>query len=311
MAKNKPKNPEDYIFPLYINGLEGRMLRLPPPKGKTRELMFVYGQHSTLERWWGIAEEFNRFGGVTMPDLPGFGGMTSLYKIGQDPNMDNLAGYLAAFIKMKYRRKKVTIAAMSMAFAVVTRMLQLYPELTKNVDMLVSIVGLSHHEDFVFGQRRIFVYRIGAWLFSHKWPSILFKSIFLQPAYIRRVYHRSNNAKEKFKDMSGDEFNRTMDMEIVLWQVNDLRTQMRTNYEMLTLNNCNRRVDLPVIHVAAKHDRYFDNLSVEQHMRMIFSDFKMYYTTAPNHAPTVVATAKDAAPFIPLGLRRLMSKKTQ
>jgi len=308
MTKKTTKNPEDYIYPLNINGLEGRMLRLPPPKGKQREILFVYGQHSTLERWWGLVEEFNKFGGVTMADLPGFGGMTSFYKIGQSASLDNLAGYLATFIKLKYHRKKITIAGMSLAFAVVTRMLQLYPELTKNVEYLISIVGLAHHEDFVFNKRRKLIYRTGSWIFLHKWPSIFFKHVFLQPAYLKRVYHRSANAKEKFKNISGDEFQRTMNTELHLWKVNDIRTQMKTNYEMMTLNNCTKRVDLPVLHVASKKDRYFDNVKVEEHMRRIFNDFSIFYTSSPNHAPTIIATAEDAAPFIPPALRRLLNK---
>src|SRR5690349_7083121 len=131
------KQPADYILPLYMNGLEGRMLRLPPKKGQTREVLFVYGQHSSLERWWGLAQALNQYGAVTIADLPGFGGMTSLYKIGQEANIDNLADYLAAFFKLKYRRKKVAVAGMSLGFVIVTRMLQRYPALTKNIDMLV------------------------------------------------------------------------------------------------------------------------------------------------------------------------------
>ena len=308
MVKKTLKNPEDYIYPLNINGLEGRMLRLPPPEGKKREILFIYGQHSTLERWWGLMEEFNKYGALTMPDLPGFGGMTSLYKIGQEANLDNLAGYLAAFVKLKYRRKKVTIAGMSLAFAIVTRMLQLYPELTGNVEYLISIVGLAHHDDFIFNGRRKAVYRMGSAIFARKWPAFFFRHIFLQPAYLKRVYHRSSNAKEKFKDISGDEFQRTMETEILLWKVNDIRTQMKTSYEMLTLNNSTRRVDLPVYHVASKKDRYFNNVKVENHMRQIFSDFHIFYTKSPNHAPTIIADAKDAAPFIPPALRRLLAQ---
>jgi len=309
MAKTSTQKPEDYIVPLNMNGLEGRMLRLPAKKANQPEILFVYGQHSSLERWWGLALEFNKYGGLTMPDLPGFGGMTSLYKIDQEASIDNLADYLAAFIKLKFRRKKVIIASMSLGFAITTRMLQKYPELNGRVEMLVSIVGFSHHEDFVFSQRRILFYRIATSFFARRFPSAFFQNIFLQPFYLRRVYKYSRFAKEKLSKMSGDEFDRTMDMEILLWRINDLRTQMKTNHEMMTINNCTKGIDLPVYHVAAPKDRYFDNTRVEIHMRQIFSDFKIYYTRASNHAPTIIATAKDAAPFIPTGLRRMFIKK--
>src|SRR3712207_1180020 len=95
------RDPADYIEPLNINRLEGRMLRLPAPDTKQaagREILFVYGHHSSLERWWGLIQALNRYGAVTMPDLPGFGGMDSFYKIGKKPTIDNLADYVAAFI---------------------------------------------------------------------------------------------------------------------------------------------------------------------------------------------------------------------
>jgi hypothetical protein len=78
----------------------------------------------------------------------------------------------------------------------------------------------------------------------------------------------------------------------------------------MTLKHNNKRVDLPVVHVAAKKDRYFDNTSAEQHMREIFSDFKlMYMKEGLSHAPTVIATSNDAAPFIPPELRKMLNKK--
>jgi pimeloyl-ACP methyl ester carboxylesterase len=303
------KKPEDFIVPLNINGLEGRMLRLPAKKPGQREILFIYGQHSSLERWWGLALEMNKYGALTMPDMPGFGGMTSLYKIGQDANIDNLADYLAAFIKLKYHRKRVTILAMSLGFVVATRMLQRYPELTKKVDFMGSIVGFGHRDDFIFSRQRRFFYRCVSGLFARRWPALFFQGVFLQPFYLRRAYKHSRFAKEKLASLSGDEFKRTMDTEIVLWRINDIRTQMKTNNEMFKLDNTKQRVDLPVWHVASKKDRYFNHVRVEEHLRRIFNDFHIAYTKDPNHAPTIIADAKAAAPFIPAELRRALRQK--
>jgi pimeloyl-ACP methyl ester carboxylesterase len=308
MAKTA-KSPADYILPLYINGLEGRMMRVPAKRGHKREILFIYGHHSSLERWWGLADELSKFGNVTVPDLPGFGGMQSLYKIGQQANLDNLADYLAAFIKLRYRNKKVTIAAMSLGFAVTTRMLQRYPDLTKKVNLLISIVGCAHKDDFKFSKKLAFLYRLAGRTLSRKLPAYCFQHLVLRPSLIRRVCHRGHNSKEKFIGISGDEFSRTMETEVILWKINDIRTWGKTLLEMLTLDNCNKRVDLPVYHVATKKDKYFDNNSVEEHMRRIFSDFQVFYTKVPNHAPTIIADAKTAAPFIPVELRKMMSKK--
>ena len=84
----------------------------------------LYGHHSSLERVYGLAEDMSQYGNVTIPDYPGFGGMDSFYKIGMKPTLDNLADYLATFVKLRYRGKKVTIVGMSLGFVIATRMLQ-------------------------------------------------------------------------------------------------------------------------------------------------------------------------------------------
>ncbi len=56
MPRQASKNPADYIVPLNINGMEGRMLHIPAPHGKKLEILFVYGHHSSLERWWGLMQ---------------------------------------------------------------------------------------------------------------------------------------------------------------------------------------------------------------------------------------------------------------
>ena len=309
MPKKTAKKPADYILPLFMNGLSGRILHLPPPLGKKREILFIYGQHSSLERWWGLAQAFNRYGSVTMPDLPGFGGMTSLYKIGQEADVDALADYLAAFFKLRYRQKKVTVVAMSLGFVIVTRMLQKYPELAKKVELLISVVGFAHYEDFIFTKSRVRFYRLVSAFFSRKLAAAFFQGVFLQPFYLRRAYKHSRFAKEKLSKLSGDEFKKTMDMEIVLWKINDLRTQMKTNNEMFKLDHTKKHVNLPVYHVASRKDRYFDHTRVEEHMRLVFKDFTVFYTTDPNHAPTIIADEKDARPFIPKELQAILKAK--
>jgi succinylarginine dihydrolase len=83
---------------------------------------------------------------------------------------------------------------------------------------------------------------------------------------------------------------------------------MQTAHEMLTLDNTGIRVDLPLYQVASKKDRYFDNVRTEQNLRKIFNDYEIFYTKDPNHAPTIIADKKAAAPFVPAGLKRVLRK---
>jgi len=310
MAKTPP-NPSDYIEPLNMNGLQGRMLHMPAPKGHNREILLIYGHHSSLERWFGLAQVLNKYGAVTMPDLPGFGGMESFYKINERPTIDNLADYLAAFVKMRYKRRRVTIVGMSFGFVIATRMLQRFPELTKKVDLMVSLVGFAHKDDFVFSKPRYWSYRVATKLFATPLLSKFFHGVVLQPALIRAAYGKTHNAKNKFAGMSAEERELMLEVEVGLWRNNDVRTYMFTTTQFLTFDNCKSQVDLPVWHVAVQNDHFFDNIVVEQHMRVIFNDFYGMTINMTKHAPTVIASAKDAAPFVPPKLRRELSRTSK
>lgn len=308
MAKKTPKTAADYIQPLLMNGLEGRMLHMPAPKGKTRNILFIYGMHASIERQFGVMQVLNRYGAVTLPDLPGFGGMEPLYKIGLKPSLDNLADYLAAFVKMRYKRKKVTIMAMSFGFTVVTRMLQRFPELTKKVDMLVSVVGFTHHDEFVFSRRNFFLLRYGASFFSNRIPAYLAQKFALRPGLIRLTYKLTGDNNSKFKGIDAVEYKRRIDFEIILWRINDIRTYMDVAVTMFTMNLVNERVDLPMYHIGVDEDRYFDNHVVEQHLNIIFNKVTIIKTVHKEHGPTVIADAKEAANFIPPQLKRLLAR---
>lgn len=289
-----------------MNGLNGRMLRMPAKESR-REILFIYGHHSTLERWWGLIQDLNQYGTVTAPDLPGFGGMDSFYTIGQKPTLDAMADYLAAFIKMHYKRRRVSIAGLSWGFLVVTRMLQRYPDIAAKVDILVSVVGFAHQDDFMFTRRRHTLYVGAARFFSYRAPSLFFKNVLLHPTLLRLIYARTHNAKHKFADATKQQHKQLMDFEVHLWHANDARTHMATTVAMLTIDNCQKRVDLPVWHVAVEGEKYFDNHSVEQHLKVIFSDVTVAVSSLNNHAPSVIASMEESAPLIPQAIRDVLS----
>lgn len=299
----------DSIQPLNVNGLNGRMLKLSATdkKKSKKEILLIYGHHASIERIYGVAEEFSRYGNVTVPDLPGFGGMDSFYKIGIKPSLDNEADYLATFVKMRYSRKKVTIVGMSLGFAVATRMLQRYPELVDKVENIVSLVGFTRHDDAKVSQKMVKTYWLFAKIFSRRLPSIFFHNVILHPALIKAFYAKTPNAKNKFAHLSREDHKRSIEFEVVLWRQNDVRTYMIMLLEMIKLDNCKKQIALPVYHVAVEGDQYFDNAVVEQHMRVVFSDFTEIKATLPNHAPSIVASKEEAAPMVPKALRKVFA----
>lgn len=299
---------QDNIQPLNINGLKGRMLVLSAKKVGKRDILLLYGHHASLERMSGIAEDLNHYGTVTMPDFPGFGGMDSFYSIGMKPTLDNLADYLAAFIKLRYKDKKITIVAMSFGFVVATRMLQKYPRLTKKIDLLISVVGFCHRDDFAFSKPRYYFYRTLASIFNNKLPAIFFKNVVLHPSVLRLAYSKTHNAKNKFKNLSTEEAKKAMDFEIHLWRCNEVRTYMDTTVSMLTLDNCHKQVALPVHHISVAVDQYFKSQVVEQHMRIIYTDYIEHNSVTDKHAPSIIADKKAASGLMPKSLRLILVK---
>lgn len=303
------KKAADYILPLYMNGLAGRMMRIPPPKNKKREILFIYGHHASLERYFGVAELMSKYAGITVPDLPGFGGMEPFYKIGEKASLDNYADYLAAFVKLRFHNKKFIIAGYSLGIPMITRMLQKYPELSGRVQMVISIAGFTHKDDFAFSKKRYYIYRLASSFFSHRVPAAFYKHLILRPIYIRYIYRHMFNAKQKFKGKKAEELKRAIEMEVSLWRDNDPRTYMSTALMMFTLRLPGEsHIDLPIYHAGVVNDHYFNNLRVEQHMRMIYSDFIYGKIKTPTHAPSIVATAKEAAFFVPKEFIRVMNK---
>lgn len=302
------KSPADYILPLYINGLSGRMLRLPPPAGKKREVLLIAGQHTSIERIFGVADYLNRYGGVTSPDLPGFGGMEPFYKIGEKPTLDVMADYLAAFIKLRYKNKQLTIIAVSYGFSVVTRMLQRYPEITKKTSLLISISGIVNQKDFRWKRHNFILLHGASWILSQRIPAFLAKNISVYTPVMKTLLRIAEKKHPKLKAVSKTELNDRIDFEMGLWKANDFRTWLATCRTMFTLELSGKHIDLPVHHIAVDDDHYFDDTRVEQHMRKIYTDFFLVKTKLPAHAPTILATPKDVAPFVPPKIRLLLSK---
>lgn len=301
--------PADYIQPLYINGLNGRMLRAPSTTKKQREILLIYGHHALLERWWPLVENLRPYGPVTMPDLPGFGGMESFGKIGIKPDYDAYADYLAAFIKLRYRQKRVTILAISFGFVIVTRMLQRYPELAKKIDILVSVAGFMDRSEFLWSPKTRTFYRFGTRLFATRPVSFLIRYVALNKFVVNSLTRLMPKSKHRYIEISPEVFKTTMDFEVKIWRANDVRTHWLTTSQFFTLDNTKVHINSPVVHVVSKGEHYFNNIVVEQHMRRVFSSYKKFTAASAAHVPHTTADKEATAVMLPAGLRRLLSKK--
>ena len=102
--------PKEYLTRLNINGLRGRMLHIPyqGKNKRVKKIVMVGGQHVAHERLYALAQVLSDYGEVYVPDMPGFGGMTSFFKIGKKATYDDYADYLYSFLKSRKLTKDVT-----------------------------------------------------------------------------------------------------------------------------------------------------------------------------------------------------------
>jgi len=300
----KAFNLNDYIEDIELNGMRGRMVNAPArkPKAKHVNILFVHGHHSSLERLAGVAELLSVYGNFCLPDMPGFGGMEHLYKVGLKPSIDNLADYMAAFIKLQYgSRKKVVLVGYSMGFLVVTRMLQKYPELNKQIVDIVAIAGFVHHDDLKFTTARRRFYMVSAYIMGSRPASWFIRELFMRKWFLGTIYTRLHNAKDKFTGLSNEDLKKMVNFEVKLWRINHVPTWCYTTREMLKVDLITEAPHIPLnlIMVTIGKDRYFDNASTEQHMRIIFNKVRVLESEVENHGGSVVATADDARVFMP------------
>lgn len=262
---------KDFIAPLYMNKLQGRVMTVPPRRKNKREILVVYGHISNLEHIFPLAKSLSKFGRVTIPDMPGFGGMQALYRIGEEPSLDALADYMAAFVKLAYKRRRVTIVGLAYGFCVVTRMLQKYPELAKRVDATISIGGYVHYEEFQMTSLKRHAIIGGAKLLAVRPMAWFVRTFVMRPLFVRLAtgmgsYEHDLSGRPK-RPGSWYETHAAS-----LWKANDMRTYMLTISEAYRLNLCNKQVGIPVYHMAYAEDAKRSQRIVEQHMRIIFSD---------------------------------------
>jgi pimeloyl-ACP methyl ester carboxylesterase len=286
------------ISKINYHGLKGRAMTAPysgiHKSTSPGEILLIGGSHSSLERMTGVAEYLSRVGTITAIDWPGSGGMDSLYQLKKTADFDNLAAYLKWFIEKKYPKdQKINVVGMSLGFVLVTRMLQNYPEMIGRMNVVISFVGFVDQTDFhtkPWARRLILS---SSWLCEHRPFAAIMRRAWCNRPILRIVYGHTGN--EKFQDV---DFEKTLDMEVTLWQINDIRTYARTIHDMFRLHDL-RPVDMAVHHVAMRGDRYFDNTKVKKHLSQIFRDVHIMWSASQNHAPSVVANAGDAAAFIP------------
>lgn len=303
--------PDGLIKELKINGMTGRMAYLPAKKKGAKTIVFLHGQHAAIERYWSTLEFLNDYGEVIMPDMPGYGGMTSFYKIGKKPTYDNYADYLYTFLKTQKLTKDIWLMGNSWGLQNMTRMFQKYPETQDWVAQPIGLAGFGAGSDFHVTTRFrvllfMLIYPASTWLGSKLLGFVAFNRV-----SIKVLMAAFSKAKAK---MQSDDSNLKKDMvymEEYLWTVNDHRTHATTAISMFRddlRRYSKEKIHLKLHNVVTAHDQYFNNAHVRETMEDLYDSYQDSPLDLHVHNPSMIATKEDVAALIPEQTKKLLLK---
>ena len=302
---------DQYISEFEINGLQGRYWQAPAldKKDETKLIIVIYGSHSSLERNIGLAQYLRRFGQVLMPDLPGFGGMESFYKIKKKPTLDSYASYLNDFLKLKLKKdQSFVLIGFSLGFLVATQLLQKYPAWQKELRLAVSVVGFLNGITFKFSRAQKFWFFLIAEIVKSFLGSLLFRAVFLNRWVLKNFYARASFSKSKFTGYSLKERAQLLEMEIKLWQCNDVRTWAATIEEMIKCDLTTKKVKAKLLQLSAREDNFLNNELNKINLQKVYNEVVFFDVGLSAHAPTVIAGIDEIDEMIPKGLVKALKK---
>lgn len=260
----KKRTTEDQnITPLRVNKLSGRMLRLVSTRSR-REILVVYDLHTDLEAIRGFAKNLSRYGSVTAPDLPGFGGMDSLTKMRHKITLGNYCAYLAAFVKLRYRNRRFTIVGIGLGATISVRMLQKYPDIAAKVNNVVLLGGLFERSDRRMSSMSRLAAKIGYKVLLLPPICFLGKGIMRGP-FLRVALGLANIQSRPMSKSALAEEDR-------LWRGDDLKSHLSLEKELLTQKLIESRLNIPAQALAINTPKDFDYSTWSEHLRVIFND---------------------------------------
>ncbi len=293
------------VSPLTTGGLRGRMLVHPSrqPDGRGRTIVFVYGIHASLERFYGVIHFFARFGRVVAPDLPGFGGMEPFYEAGRKPGLDAYGDYLAEFISQEVPEGHLTLIGLSYGFAVITRMLQRHPELHSRVKLNLSVVGLALGEDLAMPTA---VRRLGVvmfWLGKRRPLSGLVQFVMTRRWLLTLSYGPKH---PKMLALTPEERPEFIAFEAYLWRCNDMRTYCTCLEELFRLHATGPRVPLTADHIETANDHWLNVERARRHIQAQYAHVTVHQSKLRHHGGTAYTDETEPETMIPPSVQALL-----
>jgi pimeloyl-ACP methyl ester carboxylesterase len=292
------------ISPLTVQGMRGRVMVHPSRKsGAGRTIVYVYGIHGSLERFYGVINFLARFGRVVVPDLPGFGGMETFYKVGKEPTLDAYGDYVADFIQQELPDEKITLVGLSLGFVVITRMLVRHPELHSRVELVISAMGLADGRDLNIKPPALWGIRT-LLLLGQVRPLANTIQYFATRQWMLRLMYSGDNPK--MKALPPEERPGLIEFESYLWQCNDMQTYCVAMKQLFELRQPGAKVPLTVHHIETQHDHWLDTDAAEEHIAAIYQKLVLHDSKLIHHGGVAYAEETEAEQIIPAGVVKLL-----
>lgn len=300
------------IRPYVYKGLRGRyILQSAVRTTAKRVFLVIYGQHATIERLLPTVEALSQYGTVYLVDTPGFGGMESPYRVGEQPTLNFYDGHLKhIFDTLLPRDKRITIFGISYGLQLASHFLAHHPDYVERIEDVVSFVGLVSHTNFRISPSLEFTlkylacgpgrYPAGAWVYQN----IILRDSILQ-AYYRYIMVPK---KVELKGAPRTKIERYVKEQSWLWRINDPRTHAKTAWDFLFVTDLtDLRIAMPITHAGVPNDHFLDNDNVVDGLTKMYSRVDTHSIDLHGHAPVSTDEADDVLKFIPENLKTKMT----
>jgi pimeloyl-ACP methyl ester carboxylesterase len=298
---------EPYLQPLELNGMRGRQMIHPArDKAHNDDILFIYGIHGNMERFYGIVHYLANFGNVSMPDLPGFGGMDTFYSVGKKPTFDEYADYMYDYIKAHYGDKKFKLAALSYGFVVATRMFQRHPDIKDQITLVISVVGIADSDNFGVSKRTVRLFKTIFFLFRHQPTRWLAYHVAFSEMVLRRTYKPNH---PKMVALAPEDRPAFIAFESYLWRINDLRTYGFAMRELFTFHHPKGKIPVKIHHIGTPHDHWLNDKKVQMHLHELYDGVTVHISPIKNHGGTAYDSEDEAKEIMPPSIVELLLKK--
>lgn len=270
MARSKITEKLDYkkMYPLNMNRLHGRVYRVISRQSK-KEILIVKDHVSTIEKWIPLSRKLIRFGNVTIPDIPGVGGMDSFSKIRDPISLERYADYLASFIRLRYKHKKIAIVCLGSGFVITTKMLQKYPSLQQKVELLFNVGGYISSDELNLSGFQKFELKLFSKILQIPLAFNLFRIASKTPPilgllYLRLIREKNSSSKLDNKNLRSWEF----DLKYC-----DSRSFLKISRELLKTDNRQRKINLEICNIYDPNSKILKNNRVRKDLSNIFKEY--------------------------------------